>query len=141
MASKKGWKLPPDDDVDVKYKRNLSKNLIMSWRIGRQLSFLRSILKAADHQTRRERLQLANADQINALSELIMNTLCEQISVLSSTLAKLRPHEQALREMTRHKHSFKKRRQIMMSQKGRGLLQGLNTAYNHCLRDRRVSSP
>ena len=73
----------------------------MSWRIGRQLSFLRSILKAADHQTRRERLQAVNADQINALSELVMNTLRGQIPVSSSTLTKLRPHHQALREMTR----------------------------------------
>ena len=48
----------------------------MSWRIGRQLLFLRSILKAADHQTRREGLQATNADQINALSELVM-TRCE----------------------------------------------------------------
>ena len=56
----------------------------MSWRIGRQLPFLSSILKAADHQTRRERLQAANADQINALSELVMNTLRGQILVSSS---------------------------------------------------------
>ena len=110
----------------------------MSWRIGRQLPFLRSILKAADHQTRRERLQAANADQINALSELVMNTLRGKIPVSSSTLTELRPHQQALRDMTRRKHSLKKRRQIMMSQQGRGLWQGLNTACNHCLRGGRV---
>ena len=67
------------------------ERLIMSWRIGRQLLFLLIILKAADHQTRRERLQAANADQINALSKLVMNTFCEQIPILSSTLTKLRP--------------------------------------------------
>ena len=47
----------------------------MPWRIGRQLPFLRSILKLAHPQTRRERLQSANDDQINALSELVMNML------------------------------------------------------------------
>ena len=113
----------------------------MSWRVGRQLPFLQSIQKAADHQTCHERLQAVNADQINALSELVMNTLRGQIPVSSSTLTKLRLHQRALREMTRRKHSLKKRRQIMMSQKGRGLWQGLNTACNHCLRGGRVSSP
>ena len=42
----------------------------MSWRMGRQLPFLRSILKAADHQTRRELLQAANADQIKCLERI-----------------------------------------------------------------------
>ena len=51
-----------------------------------------------------------------------------------STLTKLRPHQQALRDMTRCKHSLKKHNQIIMSQQGRGLWQGLNTACNHCLR-------
>ena len=108
--------------------------LIMSWHIRRQLQFRWSILKAADHQTRRKRLQSANADQIKALSQLVINTLRGQIFISLSTLTKLRPHQQALREMTRRKHSLKKRGQIMMSQQGHGLWQGLNTACNHCLR-------
>ena len=105
----------------------------MSWRIRRQLPFLLSILKAADHQTRRKRLQATIANQINALSKLVMNTLCGQIPVSLTTLTKLRPYQQALREMKRH--------QIMMSQRGLGVWQGLNTACNHCLPGGRVSSP
>ena len=44
-------------------------------RLQRQLPFLRSVLREADQQVRRERLQHANADQVNAISELVMNTL------------------------------------------------------------------
>ena len=72
--------------------------LIISWRIERQLPFLRSILKETNHQPRRERLQLANADHINAISELVMNTLRRQIPVSSTILQRLRPHHNALRD-------------------------------------------
>ena len=40
-------------------------------RLQRQLPFLRSVLGEADQQVRRERLQHANADQVNAISELV----------------------------------------------------------------------
>ena len=40
-------------------------------RLQRQLPFLRSVLREADQQVRRERLQHANADQVNAISELV----------------------------------------------------------------------
>ena len=40
-------------------------------RLQRQLPFLRSVLGEADQQVRRERLQHANGDQVNAISELI----------------------------------------------------------------------
>ena len=71
---------------------------MISWRIERQLRFLRSILKETNHQPRREWLQLANADHINGISELVMNTLRRQIPVSSSTLQRLRPHQNALRD-------------------------------------------
>ena len=112
--SEKGWKPPPDDEVDVNYEGNLSKNQgsshhVLAYRTSTPVSS--SILKAADHRTRHEQLQAANADQINVLSEFhIMKTLHGKIPVSSSTLTKLRPHQQALREMTRRKPSLKKRR-------------------------------
>ena len=40
-------------------------------RLQRQLPFLRSVLGEADQQVRRERLQHANGDQVNAISELV----------------------------------------------------------------------
>ena len=42
-------------------------------RLQRQLPFLRSVLREADQHVRRERLQHVNADQVNAISELVMN--------------------------------------------------------------------
>ena len=44
-------------------------------RLRRQLPFLRSVLKEANRFKRQELLQDANADQVNALSELVLNLL------------------------------------------------------------------
>ena len=44
-------------------------------RMIRQGSFLKDVLREAKANTRRQKLLYANADQINALSELVMNTL------------------------------------------------------------------
>ena len=72
----------------------------MSWRIRRQRPFLQSVLNAADDQTRRERFQVANADQINAISELVMNLLRQRVPVSSRTLQRLHhPHRQTTRHL------------------------------------------
>ena len=44
-------------------------------RLQRQWPFLKSVLKEANRQKRQELLQHANADQINAVSELVLNLL------------------------------------------------------------------
>jgi len=44
-------------------------------RLRRQRPFLESILKEANRKRRRHMLQHANADQINAISEMILNLL------------------------------------------------------------------
>ena len=41
----------------------------------RQAPFLKSVLQEANQHKRQELLRMANADQINAISELVMNTL------------------------------------------------------------------
>ena len=41
----------------------------------RQAPFLKSVLQEADNHKRQELLRMANADQINAISELVMNTI------------------------------------------------------------------
>ena len=48
-------------------------------RLRRQLPFLRSVLKKANRFKRQELLQHANADQVNALSELVLNLLKNNI--------------------------------------------------------------
>ena len=49
--------------------------------VRQQLPFLRSVLREADQNVRREQLQHANADQVNAISELVMNTLKGNVAV------------------------------------------------------------
>ena len=44
-------------------------------RLRRQLPFLRSMLQEANRFKRQDLLQHANADQINAVSELVLNLL------------------------------------------------------------------
>ena len=103
-------------------------------RLQRQLPFLRSVLREAYQSVRRERLQQANADQINAISELVMNTLKGNVQVPHWLLDQLRPHKHALREMARRRHSIKRRRHVMMVQTGAGVWNALDRVCRHCLK-------
>ena len=102
-------------------------------RLQRQLPFLRSVLREADQNVRRERLQHANADQVNAISELMMNTLKGNVAVPPRLLDQWRPHKRALREMAPRKHSIKRRRHVMMAQTGAGVWHALDRACRYCL--------
>ena len=99
----------------------------------RQAPFLKSVLQEANQHKRQELLRMANADQINAVSELVMNTLKGNVAVSPRLLDQLRPHKQALRDMARRKHSIKRRRQVMMSQTGAGVWHALDRVCRHCL--------
>ena len=87
-------------------------------RLRRQLPFLRSMLQEANRSKRQELLQHANADQIDAVSELALNFLKNKIPVTPPTLAKLRPYKKVLRDLGRRQHSVKKRRAWLIQQKG-----------------------
>ena len=99
-------------------------------RIHRQLPFLQSVLK----HRRCELLQLASADQINAVSELVMNTLRGNVSLSRAIYKVVLPHREVLRDMARKKNSIKRRREIMQSQTGGGLWRGLNCACQQALK-------
>ena len=103
-------------------------------RLRRQLPFLQSVLKEANRFKREELLQHANADQVNAVSELVLNLLKQNIPITPTTMNQRRPHKNVLRNLAHRKHSLKKRRQWLVAQKGRGLWQGLHTALCQCLR-------
>ena len=62
----------------------------------RQLSFLKHVLKEANQNKRREQLQHANADQINAISEMVLNTLKGNVPLQPPLVEQLRPHQRAL---------------------------------------------
>jgi len=66
------------------------------------------MLQEANRSKRQELLQHANADQINAVSELALNLLKNKIPVTPPILAKLRPYKKVLRDLGRRRHSVKK---------------------------------
>ena len=47
-------------------------------------------------------------------------------------MAQPRPYKKVLCDLGRRQHSVKKHRQWLVSQKGRGLWQGLNNVLCHC---------
>ena len=102
-------------------------------RLRRQLPFLRSVLQEANRFKRQDLLQHANADQINAVSELVLNLLKNKIPVTPPIMAKLRPYKKVLRDLGRRRHSVKKRAWLVQ-QKGRGLFQGLHHVLCQCVR-------
>ena len=86
-------------------------------RIRRQWGFLRSLLEDAQQSHRRDVLRHANADRINAVSELVMNTLKKRVPVTPDVVARLKKHKRVLREVAKHSHSMKKHRALLLGQK------------------------
>ena len=80
----------------------------MEWRMERQAPFLKGVLQEADQHKRLELLRLANADQINAISELVMNTLRSTVLRSRHTITLLKPNAQSLHAMTKPAHSVKR---------------------------------
>ena len=105
----------------------------MEWRMERQAPFLKSVLQEANQHKRQELLRMANADQINAISKLVMNTLRGTVPRSRHTITLLKPHAQSLRAMAKIAHSVK-RRAIMMAQKGGTLWPELYRSYRRCMR-------
>ena len=71
----------------------------MEWRMERQAPFLKSVPQEANQHKRQEFLRMANAGQINAISELIMNTIGGTVPRSRHTITLLKPHAQSLRAM------------------------------------------
>ena len=106
----------------------------MDWRTERQAPFLKRMLQEADNHKRQELLRMANEDQINAISELVMNTIRGTVPRSRQTITLLKPHAQSLRAMAKPAHSVKRRRAILMSPKGGNLLSELYRCYKRCMR-------
>lgn len=87
-------------------------------RIRHQLPFLRSLVQEAQGKQREALLWVANKDQINAISELVSNALTNpHFPIRPDLVAQLRPHKKALCNLTRKKHSVKRRREVLLQQK------------------------
>ena len=100
----------------------------------RQAPFLKSVLQEANQHKRQELLRMANADQINAISELVMNTIRGTVPRSRHTISFLKPHAQSLRAMAKTAYSVKRRHPIMMAQKGGNLWSELYQCYKRCIR-------
>ena len=106
----------------------------MDWRMERQGPFLKSLLKEVNQHKRQELLRMANADHINAISELVMNTICGTVPRSRHTITLLKPYAQSLRAVAEPAHLVKRRRVIMMSQKRENLWSELFRCYKRCMR-------
>ena len=101
-------------------------------RLRRQRPFLEAILKEANRNRRQEMLEHANADQINAVSEMVLNLLRNRIPVDPITMAKLHRYKSTLREVGKRRNSVKRRRKHLQKQKGSGFWKGLNDVFQAC---------
>lgn len=101
-------------------------------RLERQAPFLRSVLREANANRRKQLLHLANADQINSVSELVLNLLKGNAPRSRHTIPRLRPHAAAMRQMAKRGSSVKKRRETMINQTGAGLWKELDLCHRRC---------
>ena len=103
----------------------------MTDRMSRQRSFLKDVLREAQANRRRQKLLYANADQINALSELVMNTIRGNVPPRRNTLRVLTPQAHPLRQIANARNSIKLRRELLQQQTGAGLWNELRKSYYH----------
>ena len=103
----------------------------MTGRMTRQRAFLNDVLKEVNQHKRQQKLRYANAYQVNAVSELVMNTLRGAIRPGRHTMTRLQPYSQQLRLIATPRQSMKRRRQLMSQQIGAGAWKELNRCY-HC---------
>ena len=99
--------------------------------MSRQSHFLKDVLKEADQHKRQQKLRYANADQINAVSELVMNTLRGSVPPGRDTVRRLKPSRTSLRIIANPRESIKRRQHLMSIQLGAGVWKELHRCY-HC---------
>ena len=103
----------------------------MTGRMSRQAAFLKSVLNEAELHKRQQQLRHANTDHINAVSELVMNTIRGAVPQGRQTLRRLKPYAKELRVIASPRQSIKRRRELMMHQLGGSVWQELRRCY-HC---------
>lgn len=101
-------------------------------RMVRQKPFLQSILREAKHARRKAKLEYANKDQINAVSELVLNTLKGRVPISQATHQRLAKHKNVLRKLARRTTSLKAKKRLLSAQKGGGFWQGLDCCHRQC---------
>ena len=103
----------------------------MTGRLTRQGAFLKDVLKETNQNKRQQKLRYGNAAQINAVSELVMNTLRGAILSGRETVPKLKPYSKQLRLIASPRQSIKRRRKLMIHQLGAGVWSELRRCYHY----------
>ena len=100
--------------------------------IERQLPFLYSIFEEADANRREERLNHASRDQINAVSELALNTSNENnpLSLSPELIERTRPFKDPIMKLQAKSKSIKERRALLKAQSG-GFFDALKHVGRH----------
>ena len=80
----------------------------MTGRMTRQVAFLKDVSRAANQNKRQQKPCYASADQINAMSELVMDTLRGTVRPGRKTVPKLRPYSKQPRLIASPRQSIKK---------------------------------
>ena len=94
--------------------------------IEMQEPYLRALFTASRAPMRRRQLlQYGSSDQINAVNELVLNTLKNRVPLTLPQMARLRRYKESLREVGKRRNSIKKRRERLLSQTGSGFWQSL----------------
>ena len=88
--------------------------------VKHQTPFLPKVLAEADSNRRRELIRLAYADKIDAVSELVLNTLRGNVPRSRYTEELLKPRKKFLRKISEPGLGINTRRKAMMRQKGGG---------------------
>lgn len=101
----------------------------MAGRMSRQAIFLKDLLNEANNNKRQQKFRYANTDQINAISELVMNILKGNVRQGRTMLSRLKLQTRHLRKIASLQNSMKTRRQFMMHQLGGGVWQELKHCY------------
>ena len=98
----------------------------------RQLPFLRSLIRSSNRNIRKDILKRANKDQINAINEVTLNLLKNNIPISPITMARLRPYKTTLRRLGNHNVSLKKRRRALQNHRGGRFWSGLGAVIRNC---------
>ena len=76
-------------------------------KIKRNFFLMKSIFHQANHYKRQEILRNSNSDQINAVSEIVLNLLKKRILVIPPLMAQLKQYKRALHKIGKKKNSIK----------------------------------
>ena len=98
----------------------------------RQKPFLEGILREANSKRRKAMVDYANKDQINAVSELVLNTLKGHVPISQATRQRLQKHKTVLRKLARRTTSLKAKKRLLNAQKGGAFWQGLDCCHRQC---------